>query len=35
MAALAGMALETRVSEWTGEPFTSSSQKHVSVWRKP
>lgn len=35
MAALAGMTLETRVSDWTGKPFTSSSQKHVSVWRKP
>jgi SAM-dependent methyltransferase len=35
MAIIAGMALETRVSDWTGEPFTSLSEKHVSVWRKP
>lgn len=35
MATLAGMVLETRMSEWTEEPFTSSSPKHISVWRKP
>jgi SAM-dependent methyltransferase len=34
MAALAGMELESRVEDWSGNPFTSESEKHVSVWRK-
>jgi SAM-dependent methyltransferase len=34
MAQLAGMELESRVEDWDGTPFTSESQKHVSVWRK-
>lgn len=35
MARLAGLALEQRVADWDGSPFTSDSEKHVSVWRKP
>jgi SAM-dependent methyltransferase len=35
MAQLAGMALEQRVADWTGAPFTADSESHVSVWRKP
>ena len=34
MAQLAGMELETRVEDWDGTPFTSDSEKHISVWRK-
>lgn len=34
MAQLAGMELESRVEEWDGKPFTSESEKHISVWRK-
>ncbi len=34
MAQLAGMELETRVEDWDGTPFTSESEKHISVWRK-
>ena len=34
MAQLAGMELESRVDDWDGMPFTSDSEKHVSVWRK-
>ncbi|HUX03880.1 MAG TPA: class I SAM-dependent methyltransferase [Acidimicrobiales bacterium] len=34
MAQLAGMELESRVEDWSGKPFTSESEKHVSVWRK-
>jgi SAM-dependent methyltransferase len=34
MAQLAGMELEHRVEEWDGTPFTSESEKHISVWRK-
>jgi len=33
MAELAGMHLDRRVADWSGEPFTSDSQSHVSVWR--
>lgn len=33
MARLAGMTLEERRSGWQGEPFTSGSAGHVSVWR--
>ena len=34
MAQLAGMALRERWSGWKGEPFTSDSRGHVSVWEK-
>lgn len=35
MAELAGMTLEQRLADWDGSPFTSESESHVSVWRKP
>ncbi|WP_353352725.1 class I SAM-dependent methyltransferase [Intrasporangium sp. DVR] len=35
MAELAGLALESRTADWQGAPFTSESESHVSVWRKP
>ena len=35
MAELAGMKLRERWSGWEREPFTSESEKHVSVWAKP
>jgi SAM-dependent methyltransferase len=35
MAELAGMRLRERWSGWQREPFTSESDKHVSVWEKP
>jgi SAM-dependent methyltransferase len=35
MAQLAGLELETRVADWDGSPFTSDSESHISVWRKP
>ena len=35
MALLAGLELEQRVADWDGSPFTSESESHVSVWRKP
>ncbi len=35
MAQLAGMSLERRIADWHGNPFTSDSESHVSVWRKP
>jgi hypothetical protein len=35
MAQLAGMTLRERWSSWTREPFTSESNKHVSVWERP
>ena len=35
MAQLAGLELEQRVADWDGRPFTSDSESHVSVWRKP
>jgi SAM-dependent methyltransferase len=34
MAQLAGMTLRERWSGWKREPFTSDSDKHVSVWEK-
>ncbi len=34
MAGLAGLRLRGRWSGWQGEPFTSESTKHVSVWEK-
>jgi SAM-dependent methyltransferase len=35
MAELAGMSLRERWSDWKREPFTSESEKHISVWEKP
>src|SRR5215204_2455018 len=35
MAELAGMRLRERWSGWKREPFTSESEKHISVWEKP
>ncbi|OXM63376.1 MULTISPECIES: class I SAM-dependent DNA methyltransferase [Amycolatopsis] len=35
MAELAGMRLRERWADWTREPFTGESRKHVSVWQKP
>ncbi|MGH2756741.1 MAG: class I SAM-dependent DNA methyltransferase [Actinomycetota bacterium] len=35
MAQLAGLSLRDRWSAWKGEPFSSDSRKHVSVWQKP
>ena len=35
MAELAGMTLRERWSGWKGEPFTSDSRSHVSIWEKP
>ena len=35
MAQLAGLELEQRIADWDGREFTSESEKHVSVWRKP
>jgi hypothetical protein len=34
MARIAGMSLEARFGGWNGEPFTSESTSHVSVWRR-
>lgn len=35
MARLAGLEPEQRHADWRGAPFTSDSESHVSVWRKP
>ena len=35
MARLAGLRLRDRWSDWSREPFTSESAKHISVWEKP
>jgi hypothetical protein len=35
MARLASLTLEQRVADWDAAPFTSDSESHVSVWRKP
>jgi hypothetical protein len=35
MAQLAGMELESRAADWNGNAFTSESEGHVSVWRRP
>ena len=35
MAQLAGMELEERFADWDRSPFTSDSESHVSIWRKP
>jgi hypothetical protein len=34
MAQLAGMRLRERWADWERRPFTSESEKHVSVWEK-
>jgi SAM-dependent methyltransferase len=34
MAQLAGMELRDRWSDWSREPFTAESTKHISVWQK-
>ena len=34
MARVAGMTLRERWAGWTREPFTSESDRHVSVWEK-
>ena len=34
MARIAGMRLRERWGGWNGEPFTSESTTHVSVWQK-
>jgi SAM-dependent methyltransferase len=34
MAAAAGMRLVHRWADWSGSPFTSESESHVSVWQK-
>ncbi|GAA5022767.1 class I SAM-dependent methyltransferase [Kitasatospora paranensis] len=35
MARLAGLRLRDRWDNWTREPFTEHSTRHVSVWEKP
>jgi len=35
MAQLAGLEQEARWAGWDRSPFTSDSESHVSVWRKP
>jgi SAM-dependent methyltransferase len=35
MAEMAGLRLRERWSDWDRAPFTSLSDKHVSVWEKP
>jgi SAM-dependent methyltransferase len=35
MAELAGMRLRERYGGWKRQPFTSESEKHISVWEKP
>ena len=35
MARIAGLVLEARYADWRRTPFTSESEGHVSVWRKP
>jgi SAM-dependent methyltransferase len=35
MAQLAGMRLRDRWGGWRREPFTSMSDRHISVWEKP
>jgi SAM-dependent methyltransferase len=35
MAQLAGLELEHRYADWHRAPFSSDSESHVSVWRKP
>jgi hypothetical protein len=35
MAQMAGLKLEDRFADWHRSPFTSDSESHISVWRKP
>ena len=35
MARIAGMTLRQRWADWSREPFTADSTKHISVWEKP
>ncbi|MEU6708320.1 class I SAM-dependent DNA methyltransferase [Streptomyces wuyuanensis] len=35
MARIAGLRLRDRWENWSREPFTGASPKHVSVWEKP
>jgi SAM-dependent methyltransferase len=35
MAAAAGLALHRRSASWAGDPFDDSSNRHVSVYRRP
>ena len=35
MARLGGMRLRERWGDWSREPFTADSPKHVSVWETP
>ena len=35
MAALAGLRLTERWSDWERSPFTSDSRQHISVWQLP
>jgi SAM-dependent methyltransferase len=35
MARIAGLSLRERWADWSGAPFTSDSEQHVSVWEKP
>jgi SAM-dependent methyltransferase len=35
MAQLFGLELEHRFADWDRSPFTSDSERHMSVWRKP
>ena len=35
MATMAGLEPRDRWAGWTGEPFTSETRSHVSVWQKP
>ena len=35
MALLAGLVPESRWADWDRSPFTSESERHVSIWRKP
>lgn len=35
MARIAGLRLEARYADWRRSPYTSDSETHVSVWRKP
>lgn len=35
MARLAGLELEARYADWDRTPFTTESESHISIWRKP
>jgi len=34
MARMAGMKLVDRWGGWNREPFTSVSERHISIWQK-